>query len=190
MGNGQRGSGASDDKYHVLDADWGKIRVPKDSLIALALNPENEERERRLLIERGTMNWSISKLGDLLWMFVPEFRPMIAELARREFYEAVQYNRFLTPIRETPLADALYTEIIRPIMTVLPEKQELLERCLLVMHRILAETRDLYHLDVFCIEILDPLFAAGHRAVIEALNPDLVLLVEELNAQQEVERSS
>jgi hypothetical protein len=109
-------------------------------LAAGALDPARLERERAEGLARGRMALSLgSELADLLWLVVPEARPLLAALLAREVDRALRYDRELLPLDFAEVADALYLELLRPAMARLPEDADAVRRCLRVLGRLVTE---------------------------------------------------
>ena len=174
-----------DQEWLTLKGRWGRLDVPANSLAAMALDPRKLEHERIERIERGSMPWSLGKFADLMWMVVPESRPIISDLARKELDHAVHCDEFLQPIRDTPLADSLYTDLLLPALNDVSAQEDMLRRCLKVFLRLIVEADSSYYWEVLELEVLRPLESKGGGALLAKLDPTLAEIRKQIQAARE-----
>ncbi|MFB9907812.1 hypothetical protein [Allokutzneria oryzae] len=167
-----------DDPEEWVVREWEGDEIPVraggflDNMIS---GPDDNSYEKQL--ERGTMSWSLGDLGDILWMMVPELRPVISELAREEFEKAITYNRYLHELSRAELCDAVSAILLRSLRD-LPVWRDTAVRCLTAMRRVIKDTGDDYR-DTFANEIMNPVTFAGLWPALAELDPELIDVMRE-----------
>lgn len=162
----------------TINAPWGSYQTHRGSLVAMVMNPERLEREQAELIERGRMAWSLeSELADLLWMLVPEARPLLADLATKELADGVRYDRPLRPVTQARIADALYLDLLLPAMSNIAERRDMVLRCLAVLHRIVVEDNGGFRWEIVDERIMRSLERKGFRDLLTEIHPEFMALV-------------
>lgn len=70
------------------------------------------------------MTWSLGRLGDLMWMRLPEPRPFLAELITSELQHAMNARRELTLLVGDVVTDALWHPVMRPTLDGYPRTRD------------------------------------------------------------------
>jgi hypothetical protein len=162
----------------TINAAWGSYQVRRDSLAAMALDPERLAREDAELIERGRMAWSLgTELADLLWMLVPEARPALVELFTKELSEGERYDRFLTPPTHAEVCDALYLDVLLPAVSDIAGQRDVVRRCLAVLHRVIHTADGDFRWETVDRHIVRSLEREGFRDLLTEIHPEFMALV-------------
>lgn len=162
----------------TINAVWGSYQVHRDSLVAMALNSEQISREDAAIIERGRMAWSLgTELADLLWMLVPEMRPVLVDLFTNELADGLRYDRFLVPVGHAAVCDALYSDLLLPAISEGVSSRDLVHRCLAVLYRIVIDANGDYRWEAVDRHIVRMLEAEGFRDLIAEIHPEFMDLV-------------
>jgi hypothetical protein len=128
------------------------------------------------------MQWSLGALGDLLWMRLPEARPLLAKRIERAVEDSIESDSEL----RTLTVGEIVTEVLGPVlMSTLaahPEKQTELTGQLNVVkdaYRLESWDHDTirYMLDAFTFELLR---TPQHRSIVAELDPELAGLIRRL----------
>ncbi len=117
--------------------DGRGIRVGVGSPAEYLAQSASSENAAEWRFDVGPMAWSLGRLGDLLWLRLPEMRHSITRCAVDELDDAVDQGRALEPLSPYRLCSDFYDEILRPAIEGVPSTYRLLARAAQVLHCIL-----------------------------------------------------
>lgn len=110
-----------DDRVEVWIGD-GPVEVGRNSVMhALFEGAAPKPAARR-------MRWSLGMPADLIWMLVPESRPLLAELAAGQFETAVELGRELHPVDDTEAVLKFWARLAEPALKGFPDTRADAER--------------------------------------------------------------
>ncbi|WP_143229826.1 hypothetical protein [Actinophytocola xanthii] len=180
----QESSQSDNKEMKTITTPWGSYQVPASGFFASVYDPTSMERAHLEQIERGSMGLSLGKFPDLLWMIVPESRPIIAELVRKELDESIKYNLHLGKVSNFELAYGIYVELLGPALKNISRSHDLAVRCLAVIQRTLVEANEIADGDPLVLEIMNRVEAEELLGLVNDLTPDLVALYRRIKSSR------
>lgn len=149
----------------------GPVRVRAEWLDGSPLESLSLDRSELEQIESGRMWVSLGLLNDLLWMTVPEIRPVLASVAKEDIDWAEDNGGFLGPLPSFDVLCPLSRDIMLPALNDLPTGLNLVRRCLGALKHVLVEDPSSYCNEI-SVEVLDLLDREGWMITVIALEPD------------------
>jgi len=127
-----------------------------------------------------TMELSLGYLGDLVWLRLPEARPLVADQVARELDDAMAMGRELRhPTALNIVSDVLWTPLLRRLLESSPLDRELLARCLAVIREAYTseESNDEVR-DALLVYVMDGLRAPDYLSIVEDVDRELFEIIE------------
>jgi hypothetical protein len=163
---------------------WRTVRFPSGlglpvrsgSPLDAAFSQDAEERSAA-----GPMELSLGYLGDLVWMRLPEARPLLADRIEREVQDAINIGRGLNHLSASGIAaDVLWSPLMRRALEEDPLDRAAVARYLAVVREAyVADRPDAEHLRyALRTYVLESLAEARYRAVVEELDDELFKIVQ------------
>lgn len=162
----------SEDEVEVWIGD-DPVRVGRNSVIHALF----EDAAPKPLARR--MRWSLGMPADLIWMLVPESRPLLAELAVGQLETAVELGRELFPVDDTEAVLKFWGRLAEPALKGLPGTRADAERyCALIrlMWDFECPERDRVR-EVLGWYVLEDIASTPVFWMIEVVDPELFRLI-------------
>jgi len=127
------------------------------------------------------MELSLGHLGDLVWMRLPEARPLLAELMEREVQDAINIGRGLNLLDSSSIAaDVLWSPLMSRALEEDPLDRPKVARYLAVVREAYVADRPEAEHTRYALRtyVLESLAATRYRSVVEELDNDLFEIVQ------------
>ncbi|MFI7674621.1 hypothetical protein [Actinophytocola sp. NPDC049390] len=126
------------------------------------------------------MTWSLGRLGDLMWMRLPEARPLLAKLITSELEHAMNARSELMLLVGDIVTDALWRPLMCPTLDDYPRTRDQVARQFQVVREgYLADhpdqdaTREML-VDYVFYNLQEP----KYLAIVEEVDPELAALIQ------------
>ncbi|RJQ69560.1 hypothetical protein D5S17_30705 [Pseudonocardiaceae bacterium YIM PH 21723] len=171
-----------DDQFRTVLISGGRVvRVRRGSMWDLALSDGYQPDEQRL-----EMPWSLGFLGDVLWLFLPESRPVIRQLLIDNVDEAIEDSSSLFPLSDSEIArEVLWEAMVEPTLQGLPGTAARLTEYCDFLRFLLGVDNKLrvgveYGKEVLTKYVLDKIDREPYWDMMNAHDPEFASLVREL----------
>ncbi|QRP42709.1 hypothetical protein [Amycolatopsis sp. FDAARGOS 1241] len=106
-----------------MRSDWRRVELPGRSFQARPGSPVDAAFPERGDVTDVPMSWSLGVLGDLMWMRLPEARPILAEGIADEVENAMDAGRVLILLVGDLVTD-LWHRVMEPTLNNFPRTKE------------------------------------------------------------------
>ncbi|MEV6896491.1 hypothetical protein [Amycolatopsis sp. NPDC051372] len=162
-----------------MNDTWRRVELPggrsfqarRDSPVDAAF-PEHGDAD-------VPMPWSLGMLGDLMWMRLPETRPILAEHIAREVEDAMDAGRELMMLVGSIAPDALWYPVMEPTLEAYPHTRDRVAAQLMVVWEAYHAEHPDRDATQYALEqyVFINLQYPPYRGIVEEILPDLATLL-------------